>query len=126
MALTKRDLSQIKGAVHDGVENLARIVARGFEGVEKRFERVDKGFEQVDKRFEQVDKRFEQVDKRFEQVDKRLEYVDIRLQHIDARLDSLEHDIGEIRKHLVYRDEFEEVLGRLSVIEKKLGIRGGK
>lgn len=98
MALTKKDLSQIKGVVHDEIENLARIVARGFEG---------------------VDKRFEQVDKRFVQVGD-------RLQHIDARLDTLEHDVAEIRKHLVYRDEFEGVLSRLLTIEKKLGIRVGK
>jgi len=95
MALTKKDLSQIKGVVHGEVENLARVVARGFEG----------------------------IDKRFEQVDKRFERVDGHLLHIDARLDTIEHDITEIRKHFVYRDEFEEVLSRLSVIEKKLGIR---
>lgn len=102
MALTKKDLSQIKGVVHGEVENLARIVARGFEGIEKRFEQADKRFEQVDKRFERLDG---------------------HLLHIDARLDTIEHDITEIRKHFVYRDEFEEVLSRLSVIEKKLGIR---
>jgi len=95
MALTKKDLSQIKGVVHGEVENLARVVARGFEG----------------------------IDKRFEQVDKRFERVDGHLLHIDARLDTIEHDITEIRKHFVYRDEFEEVLSRLSVIEKKLGIQ---
>src|SRR3989338_7831449 len=95
MALTKKDLSQIKGGVHGEIENLARVVARGFEG----------------------------IDKRFEQVDKRFERVDGHLLHIDARLDTIEHDITEIRKHFVYRDEFEEVLSRLSVIEKKLGIR---
>src|SRR3989344_2252613 len=78
MALAKKDLSQIKGVVHDEVENLARIVAKGFE---------------------QVDRRFEQVDKRFAQVDG-------RLQHIDARLNTIEHDITDIRKHFVYRDEF--------------------
>lgn len=105
MPLTKQDVSQIKGIVRGEIESLARIVARGFK---------------------QVDKRFEQVDKRFEQVDRRLEHIDRHLKHIDARLDTLEHDVAEIRKHLVYRDEFEVVLARLSVIEKKLGIRNGK
>ncbi len=105
MALTKKDLSQIKGVVHDEIENLARIVARGFEGVEKRFEQVDKRFEQVDKRFERIDG---------------------HLLHIDARLDTIEHDIADIRKHFVYRDEFEDVIARISAIEKKLGMKSGK
>ncbi len=91
MPLTKKDLSQIKGVVHDEVENLARIVARGFGLVDKRFEQVDG-----------------------------------KLGHIDARLDTIEHDIADIRKHFVYRDEFEDVLARLSAVEKKLGIRSGK
>lgn len=98
MAVTKKDLSQIRGVVHDEVENLARIVARGFEAVEKCFELVDKRFEQVDR----------------------------KLLHIDARLNTIEHDISEIRKHFVYRDEFEDALTRLTVVEKKLGIKSGK
>lgn len=105
MALTKKDIFQIKGVVHDEIENLARIVARGFE---------------------LMDKRFEQVDKRFEQADKKIERIDGHILHIDARLNTIEHDITEIRKHFVYRDEFEDVLHRLLLIEKKLGIRGGK
>ena len=40
MPLTKKDLTQIKGRVygvtHNEVENLARIVARGFGAVDKR------------------------------------------------------------------------------------------
>ncbi len=119
MALTKKDLNQIKGVVHGEVENLARIVARGFEGVDRRFELVDKRFEQMDKRFEQIDKRFELVDKRFEQIDD-------KLLHIDARLNTIEHDIDEVRRHFVYRDEFEDALARLTVVEKKLGVKGGK
>ncbi|OHA01050.1 MAG: hypothetical protein A3C12_00665 [Candidatus Sungbacteria bacterium RIFCSPHIGHO2_02_FULL_49_20] len=99
MALTKKDLSQIKGVVHgeveSAVETLARIVNRQF-GI---------------------------VGKQIELIDKRIEKIEAEIRHINARLDTIEHDIAEIRKHFVYRDEFEEVLLRLSVIEKKLGIR---
>lgn len=83
----QKEGEEVKHLVHSEVENLARIVAKGFE----------------------------QVDKRFEQVDG-------RLQHIDARLDTVEHDIADIRKHFVYRDEFEDVIRRLATVEKKLGI----
>lgn len=102
MALTKKDLSQVKGIVRDEVGNLARIVARGFE---------------------QVDKRFEGIDKRLELIDKRLERIDAEIRHINARLDMIEHDLVDIKKHFVYRGEFEEVLTRLVLVEKKLGIK---
>ena len=102
MPLTKKDLSQIKEVVRaetdKAVEGLAVI--------------VNKGFQAVDKRFEQVDKRFEQID--------------TQLHRIDMRLDTVEHDISEIRKHFVYRDEFEHVIARLSAVEKKVGIHARK
>lgn len=84
---------------------------------------VKRGFDSVDKRFEQVDKRFEQVDKRFEQVDKRFVSVEGRLDHMGAQLSYIERDVAEIRKHFVYRDEFEDALARLRLVEKKLGIK---
>jgi hypothetical protein len=126
MAVVKKDsatLRTIKGAVrqavHSEVENLARIVARGFESVDKRFE-------QIDKRFDQADKRFEQVDKRFEQVDKHFESMGFHLEHIDARLGVVERDTAEIRRHFVYRDEFEDALARITLLEKKLNVKSGK
>lgn len=95
MALTKKDVSQIKNIVHDEVENLARIVAKGFE----------------------------MVDRRFEQVDQRFEKIEGHISHIDARLDTIEHDIVDIKEYVVHRDEFEEALARIVVLEKKMGIR---
>ena len=117
--LTKKDLSKIKNVVHDEVENLARIVARGFEAVDKRFE-------QIDKRFEAVDKRFEAVDKRFEAADKRFELIAASLMNINARLDVIEGDVSYIRRNFVSRDEFEDALARISLLERKVGIKSGK
>lgn len=102
MPLTKKDISDIKGIVHDEVEDLARIVAKGFEG---------------------VDKRFEQMDKCFELIDKHIEEMNAEIRHINARLDVIEHDISAIHNHLVYRDEFEEALARIAALEKKMGTR---
>ena len=95
MSLTKKDVSQIKNIVHDEVENLARIVTKSFEGMEKRLELIEK----------------------------RMEEMNAEIRHINARLDTIEHDISAIHKHLVYRDEFEEALARISILEKKMGIR---
>jgi len=82
------------------IEDLAGMVKRGFDSVDKRFEQVDQRFDSVDKRFEQVDKRFEQVDKRFEQVDKRFDNLENRMEagfaHVNARLDTIRHDISDL------------------------------
>lgn len=99
MPLTKKDLSQIKKVVHEEVET----------SVEGLAVIVNKGFQAVDKRFEQVDKHFAQVD--------------TRLHRIDMRLDTVEHDVGEIRNNFVYRAEVEDVVARISTVEKKVGIR---
>lgn len=80
---------------------------------------VKKGFDAVDQRFNAVDQRFDAVDQRFDGIEKRLD-------HMDARLSYVERDVAEIRKHFVYRDEFEDALARLRFVEKKLGINSGK
>ncbi len=49
-----------------------------------------------------------------------------KLDHMSARLGSVERDVAEIRKHFVYRDEFEDALSRIRLLEKKLGIQSGK
>lgn len=81
------------------------------------------GFDEVDKKFKQVDKRFEQVDKRFERLEDRTERG---FANVNARLDIIEKDIAEIRRHFVYRDEFEDLMGRVKYLETKLGIESGK
>lgn len=88
------------------VEELARITNRSFKELGGL---MDLGFEKLTEAVVSLTKGVEQ-----------------NFQHVNARLDTIEHDVAEIRKHFVYRDEFENVIARLSVIEKKLGIRGGK
>ena len=41
------------------IEDLARMTAEGFEGVESK---MKKGFDEVDKRFNEVDKRFDRIE----------------------------------------------------------------
>lgn len=102
MPLTKKDLSQIRGVVHGevtaAVETLAQIVNKAFQGVEKRFEFVDK----------------------------RLEIIEAEIRHINARLNVIEHDIADIKKHLIHQDDFEALVTRVSFIEKRLGVTKNK
>ena len=51
--------------------------------------------------------------------------VNGRLEHLDARVGRIEADIHELRGEVVYRHEFEDVLGRVKYLEKKLGIESG-
>lgn len=87
---------------------------------------VQRGFKDIDKRFELFDKRFELIERRIAHIEAEIQHINARLDHMDARLNTIEHDIAEIRKHLVYRDEFEDALARIAVLEKKLGVRSGK
>jgi len=87
------------------IDDLAVMVKNGFDDIGNRM--ADRN---------SVDQRFDSVDQRFGVVSKKLE-------HIDARLAYIERDVAEIRKHFVYRDEFEDALARLRLVEKKLGIK---
>ncbi len=94
-------------------EKLARITQAGFS--ESR--------ENIDKRFGEADKRFEKVEKR---MDDGFKDVDYRLNNVNARLLVIERDIAEIRSHFVYRNEFDDLMARMSYVEKRLKIKSGK
>src|SRR3990167_8551687 len=108
------------------IDDLAVMVKNGFDDIGNRMadrNSVDQRFDSVDQRFDSVDQRFDSVDQRFDSVDQRFGVVSKKLEHIDARLAYIERDVAEIRKHFVYRDEFEDALARLRLVEKKLGIK---
>ena len=108
-------MKTIANLITDSHESLARSIAEGFRGVDKRFEEVDKRFEAVDKRFEAVDKRFEEVDKRFEAVDKRFDGIGQQIQGLANRIDDL-------ALNRATRDELIVLDKRVARIETKLGI----
>jgi archaellum component FlaC len=58
-------------------------------------------------------------------VNTRLDGIDSRLDHLDARVGRIEADVHVLRDEMVHRSEFEDVLGRVRYIEKKLGIESG-
>lgn len=51
--------------------------------------------------------------------------LEARLDHLDARAGRIEADIHELQEGVVYRHEFEDALGRIKYIERKLGIESG-
>jgi peptidoglycan hydrolase CwlO-like protein len=87
----------VEAAIDNAVEKLAAMIGEGFSN----------------------------NDKRFGIIEKRLEGIDSQLDHLDARVGRIEADIHELRGEIVYRHEFEDALGRIKYLEKKLGIESG-
>jgi len=97
------------------IEQLAVMINNGFENQMKH----------LDERFGKIDERFDKVDERFDKVDEHFDKVDERLDNLDARVGRIEADIHELRGEIVYRHEFEDALGRIKYLEKKLNIESG-
>lgn len=76
--------------------------------------------------FDAVDKRFNAIDKRFGSVEKRLDGLEINAREVNDRLSHMGREISEIHKHLVYRDEFNDLMDRVKYLETKLGVESGK
>ena len=127
--------------VNKSIENLTATTARGFKEADKKIADLAaiteksindlaaitaRGFEHVDKRFEQVDKRFEQVDKRFDKMEGQISIMQDDIDQLSSRVSSLGHEVAEIHKNMVYRDEFDDLMGRMKYVEIRLGIESGK
>jgi tetrahydromethanopterin S-methyltransferase subunit G len=67
----------------------------------------------------------ERVNTRFNAVESRLDGIDSRLDNLDARVGRIEADVHALRDEMVHRREFEDVLDRVTYMEKKLGIESG-
>jgi tetrahydromethanopterin S-methyltransferase subunit G len=74
------------------LDDLAVMVAKGFEKVDERFNKIDQKFKDTDSRFETIDENFKKV----------------------------RRDILELNDKFVSRHQFDNVLSRLSVLEAKV------
>lgn len=113
MALTKEDLSQIKGVVGEAtkslpskqdldsvIENLARMVAKGFEQTATKTDITG--------------------------LKSDIARLELEIMEVKERVIYIERDTAEIRKGLISRVELEDIWARLLLVEKKLGIVSGK
>ena len=62
------------------------------------------------------------IDKQ-EVLEEKINVIDEKLTQVNSRLFNIEKDITDIRRHFVYRDEFEELISRVKYLETKLGIK---
>ena len=55
--------AEIREDIDHAVNQLALVVARGFERVDKKFDEMEDRFEEVDLRFDAVDLRFQKIER---------------------------------------------------------------
>src|SRR3989344_4369925 len=82
------------------VEDLARMVQRGFDETAQKAD--------------------------VEKLENRVYKIESAIIQISDTLAAMRKDIYEIKTRYVYRDEFEDALARLSLVEKRVGIKSGK
>jgi hypothetical protein len=58
-------------------------------------------------------------------MNEKFDVVNSHLNILDARVGRIEADVHALRDEMVHRREFEDVLDRVTYIEKKLGIESG-
>lgn len=78
------------------IEDLARMVQKGFNETAKRKE-VDRHFSEIDKHFDRVDRRFNGVDKRLDRIEKLL-IVNHR-----ERIERLEMEVKNLKELLAIK-----------------------
>jgi len=78
------------------LDDLAGMVKRGFDGVDKRFDRVDKRFDENTKEHRQIFQRLDNLDNGMEEIKLKLDQVAYRfeVQELDRRLKRVEAKLG--------------------------------
>jgi septation ring formation regulator EzrA len=99
------------------IDELAVMVKRGFDEMASKKE-MREGFERIDERFERIDERFMNVNARLDTLEGDMSEVKDRLSNVDGHI----LEIKEALPQFVTRAEFEPVLIRLRIIEKKIGL----
>jgi hypothetical protein len=59
------------------------------------------------------------------EMNEKFDMVNSHLNTLDARVGRIEADVHALRDEMVHRQEFQDVLDRVTYIEKKLGIESG-
>ena len=72
------------------INDLAVMVGKGFDGVDKRFDGVDKRFDGIDKRFDAVDFRLDKIEK-------------LILADHKRRIERLETEVKELKELVAFK-----------------------
>lgn len=93
----------------NGKENLARMVAKGFEGMDKKFENIDKKFDGIDKKFESLEGRMDGFERR-----------------ITQKIGNLERRIDDVVMNRATKDDVYALTLRVDHLEIVTGLKNNK
>ncbi len=105
------------------IEDLAKIVVRGLDGADKKIEGLAM---MVKNSFDHMDERFASLEGRMNNVEDGIDHLKNDMVNLGGRMSDLERELSAIRHHLVYKEEFEDLMSRVKYIESRLKIESGK
>ena len=97
------------------IDDLAGMVKKGFDHMSDTL--ADK---------ESVNKRFDGLEVDIKHLKGETTYLKGEVAHLNASMSMVQRDVAEIRKQFVRRDEFDDLFGRVSYLERRFGIKSGK
>lgn len=101
MALTKKDLKEIKDVVVGATEPYFTAIKEDFNSADERFNGVDKRFNGVDKRFDGMNERFNKIDENFAEVKNKLSSLERRVMALEDIATEHGNELRKIRKILI-------------------------
>ena len=117
--MEEKDIQKLISAMQD-IFPTAEMVQRGFDNTATKDD-----IKRLEDRMDKSDERIDHLEEGMEHLDVRMDSLETHMDHMDARMGRMEADLNEIRSHIVYRHEFEDLMGRVKYIEKKLNIESG-
>ena len=110
------------------IEDLAVIVSKGFNDVYKKMDAgFSVARKETEDLAIMVGRGFEAVDKRFDKVESRLDNVETKLRQVDIRLVTVEDNQLDLKLRMDVLSQnkvTDELRGRIVVLEKKVGVKG--
>lgn len=100
MALSKNDLSSIKGIVTEAVEDSKLHTAAGFAEVHQKFDDVDKKFADVDNKFAKVFREVKEVKTQLKDIDATVGRIELQQRAEVERVDGHDQAIVRIKRKL--------------------------
>lgn len=68
----------------------------------------------------------EAVSSGFSSLEKRMDSLEVRMDRMEENVAGLRSDMSMMKKEIVYRQDFDDLAGRVKYIETKLEIESGK
>ena len=80
----------------------------------------------INKGFEHVTKEIGGLKSDVSGLKEDMDVVKNEIGHMSARFSRMESDVADIKRDIINRNEFEDLMGRVKYLELKLGIESGK